>query len=46
MHCGVFVRVCCAFCMLGNVPSTALGDSYLNLLKVEGLGYLFCGQLS
>ena len=41
MHYGVFVLVCCAFCMLGNVLLTFLEELHLHLVKVEGRGYFF-----
>ena len=38
MHYGVFVRVCCAFCMLGNVLLAFLKNYTFNWLKLKGGG--------
>ena len=39
MHYGIFVLVCCAFCVLGNVLLTFLDELHLHLVKVEGGGF-------
>ena len=43
VHCDVFVLVCCAFCMLGNVHLEVLDT---HLFKVQGGGYFFWRRLS
>ena len=46
VHCDVFVLVCCAFCMLGNVHLMFLEVLDTHLVKVQGGGYFFWRQLS
>ena len=47
VHCDVFILVCCAFCMLGNVHSMFLEVLDTNLVKVQGGGgYFFWRRLS
>ena len=41
VHCDVFVLVCCAFCMLGNVHLMFSEVLDTNLFKVQGGGVLF-----
>ena len=41
VHCDVFVLVCCAFCMLGNVHLMFLEVLDTHLVKVQGGGYFF-----
>ena len=41
VHCDVFVLVCCAFCMLGNVHLMFLEVSDTHLVKVQGGGTFF-----
>ena len=41
VHCDVFVLVCCAFCMLGNVHLMFLEVLDTHLVKVQGGGVLF-----
>ena len=41
VHCDVFVLVCCAFCMLGNVHLMFLEVLDTHLVKVKGGGLLF-----
>ena len=41
VHCDVFVLVCCAFCMLGNVHLMFLEVLDTHLVKVQGVGVLF-----
>ena len=38
VHCDVFVLLCCAFCMLGNVHLLFLEISDTHLVKVQGGG--------
>ena len=38
VHCDVFVLVCCAFCMLGNVHLMFLEVMDTHLVKVQGRG--------
>ena len=38
MHYSVFVLVCCAFCILGNVLLTFLEELHPHLVNVEGGG--------
>ena len=40
MHSGVFVLLCCAFCMLGNVLLTILEELHLHLVE-GGVGIFF-----
>ena len=46
VHCDVFVLVCCAFCMLGNVHLMFLEVLDTHLVKVQGGGYFFWRRLS
>ena len=46
VHCDVFVLVCCAFCMLGNVHLMFLEVLNTHLVKVQGGGYFFWQRLS
>ena len=46
VHCDVFVLVCCAFCVLGNVHFMLLEVSDTQFVKVQGGGYSFWGRLS
>ena len=46
VHCDVFVLVCCAFCMLGNVHLMFLEVLDTHLFKVQGGGYFFWRRLS
>ena len=46
VHCDVFVLVCCAFCMLGNVHSMFLEVLDTHLVKVQGGGFFFWRRLS
>ena len=41
VHCDVFVLVCCAFCMLGNVHLLFLEVLDTHLVKVQGGGGYF-----
>ena len=41
VHCDVFVLVCCAFCMLGNVHLMFSEVLDTHLVKVQGGGVLF-----
>ena len=43
VHCDVFVLVCCAFCMLGNVHLMFLEVLDTHLVKVQGGGGTFFG---
>ena len=45
VHCDVFVLVCCAFCMLGNVHLMFLEVLDTHLVKVQGGGYFFWRRL-
>ena len=46
LHCNVFVLVCCAFCMLGNVHLMFLEVLDTHLVKVQGGGNFFLRRLS
>ena len=46
VHCDVFVLVCCAFCMVGNVHLMFLEVLDTQLVKVQGGGYFFWRRLS
>ena len=46
VHCDVFVLVCCAFCMPGNVHLMFLEVLDTQLVKVQGGGYFFWRRLS
>ena len=46
VHCDVFVLVCCAFCMLGNVHLMFLEVLDTHFIKVQGGGYFFWRRLS
>ena len=46
VHCDVFVLVCCAFCMLGNVHLLFLEDLDSHLVKVQRGGDFFWRRLS
>ena len=46
VHCDLFVLVCCAFCMLGNVHLMFLEVLDTHLVKVQGGGYFFWRRLS
>ena len=46
VHCDVFVLVCCAFCMLGNVHLLFLEVLDTHLVKVQRGGYFFWRRLS
>ena len=46
VHCDVFVLVCCAFCMLGNVHLMFLEVLDTHPVKVQGRGYFFWRRLS
>ena len=46
VHCDVFVLVCCAFCMLGNVHLMFLEVLDTHFVKVQGGGYFFWRRLS
>ena len=46
VHCHVFVLVCCAFCMLGNVHLLFLEVLDTHLVKVQRGGYFFWRRLS
>ena len=41
VHCDVFVLVCCAFCMLGNVHLIFLEVLDTHLVKVQEVGGVF-----
>ena len=44
VHCDVFVLICCAFCMLGNVHLMLLEVLDTHLVKVQGGGGTFFGD--
>ena len=46
VYCDVFVLLCCAFCMLGNVHLMLLELLDFHLVKVQGRGVLFLATAS